>query len=522
MINRLFYLPLNKLKTLCLAIFLMLIANVLHAQNIQIDGARLWRAPDNTRLVFDVSGSFTYRTLILTEPSRIAIDVNASNIKPKLAELDLSNTPIKVIRSSQSKDNIRIVLDLSAAVTPKIFALAPNQTYGHRLVVDLFDVIANTNTNENQAVYDVEQDIKNVIAQINAEHTNQTSNQTPLSPTKKGNLDGVKPHLPPIDSKITTSPPNKNSNVAVTTKVIPKTENKLSRLDNDKQDIVIAVDAGHGGDDPGALGPRGQQEKHIVLNIAKEVQREINTYTGFKAVLTRTGDYFIPLPKRAQIARSKGAKLFVSIHADAAPKRSAFGASVYAVSQKGATSETAKWLADSENRSDLIGGVDSKNKMLTKVILGLSMENSMLSSLNVGQKVLNKMGAITPLHKKRVEQAAFIVLKNPDMPSILVETGFISNHSESQKLTTKEHQVRLAKSISAGIVDFFRQNPPPNTYVAWQRDNGKLPKPAEHIVVAGDNLAKIAGLYNISIVQLKNINKLQTDTLKVGQVLKLP
>ncbi len=237
------------------------------------------------------------------------------------------------------------------------------------------------------------------------------------------------------------------------------------------RDIVIAIDAGHGGEDPGALGPGGLHEKNITLSIARELQRQINQVRGYRAELTRTGDYFIPLRKRTEIARKKGADLFVSIHADAAPSRSAFGASVFALSDRGATSETARWLADSENRSDLIGGDGSvslgdKDQMLAGVLLDLSMTATLSSSLDVGHKVLTNVGRITSLHKRRVEQAGFMVLKSPDIPSILVETGFISNVNESRKLASASHQQALARSITSGIRQYFQQSPPPGTYIA--------------------------------------------------------
>jgi N-acetylmuramoyl-L-alanine amidase len=292
--------------------------------------------------------------------------------------------------------------------------------------------------------------------------------------------------------------------------------------------VVIAIDAGHGGEDPGALGPKGAREKHVVLAIAKELQRQLNAEKGFRAELVRTGDYFIPLRRRTEIARKKGADLFVSIHADAAPRSSAFGASVYALSDRGATSETARWLANSENQSDLIGGtgnvsLDDKDPMLAGVLLDLSMTASMSSSLNVGQKVLVNMGRVTPLHKKRVEQAGFMVLKSPDIPSILVETGFISNPKESGKLATKSHQQALARSIASGVRQFFQQNPPPGTWLAWQRDSGKMPQgPREHVVSSGESLSMIAVRYRISLASLRNANNLRSDTVKVGQVLNIP
>jgi len=291
---------------------------------------------------------------------------------------------------------------------------------------------------------------------------------------------------------------------------------------------LIVIDAGHGGEDPGAIGPGKVYEKHVVLQISKELQRQINAEKGFRAELVRTGDYFIPLRKRTEIARKKGADLFVSIHADAAPRSAAYGASVFALSDRGATSETARWLADSENRSDLIGGAGNvslgdKDQMLAGVLLDLSMTASLSSSLNVGQKVLSNMGRITPLHKRRVEQAGFMVLKSPDIPSILVETGFISNPSEAKKLQTSSHQQALARSIHSGVRQFFHENPPPGTYVAWLRDSGKIAAgPREHVVRSGESLALLAQRYQVSLASLRSANNLSNDVIKIGQTLNIP
>jgi len=438
-----------------------------------VRSVRLWRAPDNTRLVFDLSGPVQHSVFTLTAPNRIVIDLSGAKLATQFDNLALSNTPITGMRSAQrTADDLRVVIDLSSQVTPKSFMLAPNQQYGHRLVVDLFD-----------------------------------------------HEGGAAPSLP--ITQVASAPP-----VPVTP---TRTPAKLTPVPSGKRDIVIAIDAGHGGEDPGALSPvKGQYEKHVTLSISKELQRQINAEKGFRAELVRTGDYFIPLRRRADIARKKGADLFVSIHADAAPRASAFGASVYALSDRGATSETARWLADAENQSDLIGGagnvsLDDKDKMLAGVLLDLSMTASLSSSLNVGNKVLSNMGRITPLHKRRVEQAGFMVLKSPDMPSILVETGFISNPNEARKLASASHQQALARSIVTGVRQFFQENPPPGSYVAWQRDNGKIVQgPREHVVSSGESLALIALRYQVSLGALRSANALRSDVIKVGQVLQVP
>ncbi|NQD93596.1 AMIN domain-containing protein [Pseudomonas sp. CrR25] len=448
-----------------------LAVEVLAASDVR--SVRLWRAPDNTRLVFDLSGPVQHSVFTLSAPERIVIDVSGAKLATQFDQLALSNTPITGVRSAQrTAEDLRVVIDLSAPVTPKSFTLAPNQQYGHRLVVDLFDQAADAAPNVPSSV-------------------SSAPVPVPVTPTQ--------------------TPP------------------KLTPVPGGKRDIVIAIDAGHGGEDPGALSPvKGQFEKHVTLAIAKELQRQINAEKGFRGELVRTGDYFIPLRKRTEIARKKGADLFVSVHADAAPRAAAFGASVYALSDRGATSETARWLADTENQSDLIGGagnvsLDDKDRMLAGVLLDLSMTASLSSSLNVGQKVLSNMGQITPLHKRRVEQAGFMVLKSPDIPSILVETGFISNPNEARKLASAGHQQALSRSIVSGVRQFFQQNPPPGTYLAWQRDNGKIaPGPREHVVSSGESLALIAQRYQVSLGALRSANALRSDLIKVGQTLQIP
>ena len=443
----------------------------------QVKSVRLWRAPDNTRLVFDLTGPVQHSVFTLTSPDRLVIDINGATLAGPL-NVATANTPITSMRSAQrTPTDLRVVIDLKKPVTPKSFVLAPTAQYGNRLVVDLFDQGAD------------------------------------LTPSLPATTVAKVPVVPvPVPVPVTPAQP----------------DIKLPPVPSGKREIVVVIDPGHGGEDPGASGSAGQHEKNVVLAIAKELQRQINGMRGFRAELTRTGDYFIPLRGRTEIARKKGADLFVSIHADAAPSKAAFGASVFALSERGATSETARWLADSENRSDLIGGagnvsLDDKDKMLAGVLLDLSMTASLTSSLNVGQKVLSNIGRVTPLHKQRVEQAGFMVLKSPDIPSILVETGFISNANEASKLSSTSHQQALARSISSGVRQFFQQNPPPGTYIAWLRDTGKIAQGArEHTVRPGETLAMIAVRYQVGVATLRSTNGLKSDELKIGQNLSIP
>ena len=461
-----------RIRALVAVVGLMLTGFVVNAMAAtQVKSVRLWRAPDNTRLVFDLTGPVQHSVFTLSSPDRLVIDINGATASGPLTVAP-GDSPITSVRSAQRTPNdLRVVVDLKKAVTPKSFTLAPNQQYGNRLVVDLFDSAADAEPSPPQPVV-------------------ATTPAVPVTPTR-----------PAI---------------------------KLTPVPNGKRNIVIAIDAGHGGEDPGASGPRGQHEKDVVLQIAKELQRQINAEQGFRAELTRTGDYFIPLRGRTEIARKKGADLFLSIHADAAPSSAAFGASVFALSERGATSETARWLADTENRSDLIGGagnvsLDDKDRMLAGVLLDLSMTASLTSSLNVGQKVLSNIGQVTPLHKRRVEQAGFMVLKSPDIPSILVETGFISNSNEANKLQSSGHQQALARSIRTGVKQFFQQNPPPGTYMAWLRDTGKIARgPSTHVVRPGETLAMLAARYDLGIATLRSANDLKTDELKIGQEVTIP
>ena len=448
----------------CAVSLLCLVTELAFAADIQ--SVRLWRAPDNTRLVFDLSGPAEHTLFTLSNPERIVIDISNANFNADTSALALANTPLTGMRSApRNGKDLRVVLDLSSQVNPKSFVLPPNQQYGNRLVIDLFD---------------------------------QDARPTAVAPPQA-------PQASPL----------------------PQTPTR-SASEAGERDIIVAIDAGHGGEDPGAIGYGGAREKEVVLAIARDLKGMIDAEPGFRAELVRTGDYFIPLRRRTEIARQHNADLFISIHADAFTRASANGASVFALSDRGATSETARLLADRENRSDLIGGVggvslDNKDQVLASVLLDLSMTATLSASLNVGQQVLSSVGRVNSLHKSRVEQAGFMVLKSPDIPSILVETGFISNPGEARKLVTRSHQQALARSIHSGVKSFFHRNPPPGTRIAALKAGGKLAQgPREHVVRRGDSLSMIASLYQVSLSGLRNANNLSDDNIRVGQVLKVP
>ncbi len=283
------------------------------------------------------------------------------------------------------------------------------------------------------------------------------------------------------------------------------------------REIIIAIDAGHGGRDPGAIGPSGTREKDVVLAIARRLQTLVDREPGFKAVMIRDGDHFISLHERVNRARRANADLMISIHADAFPDRRARGLSVYTLSQGGATSEQARLLAERENASDLVGGVklDDKDDMLASVLLDLSQTASIEASTDAAARVLAGLERVGRLHKRQVEQAGFRVLRAPDIPSMLVETGFISNPDEERSLRTAAYQQRLAEAMISGIRSYFRDSPPPGTILAQQR-------PRQHVTARGDTLSGIARQYQVSMDRLREANNLRNTNIRVGQVLQIP
>ncbi|WP_375183126.1 N-acetylmuramoyl-L-alanine amidase, partial [Marinobacter sp.] len=292
-----------------------------------------------------------------------------------------------------------------------------------------------------------------------------------------------------------------------------------------KRDVVVVIDAGHGGEDPGAIGPRGTREKDVVLKMAQTLAKLINERPGYTAKLTRTGDYYIGLRNRTLLARKYNADLFVSVHADAFRTPQPKGASVFALSQRGATSETARWLAQSENRSDLTGGVslDGRDDMLAGVLLDLSMTASINASLGVGSSVLGKLGGVAKLHKSGVEQAAFVVLKSPDIPSILVEAGFISNPQEEKNLSTEWYRSRLASAIMKGIDEYFQKTPPPGTLLAHQKQQRQGGNAVSHYrIQRGDTLSGVARRNQTTVSELMQFNGLRDDRVMVGQTIRIP
>lgn len=413
---------------------------------------------------------------------------------------------IDSVRVRPSPERTRIVFDLSAPVEHKVFALANPR----RLVIDIDDVNL-------EQVFDGLDLQGTPISSMRAATRNDKDLRVVLDLS-----DQVKPRsfvLRPIlqyGDRLVVDLYTADQQVAPIVQ-------KADRIARQMREVVIAVDAGHGGDDPGAIGPGKLYEKDVVLAIATKLAKMFDAEPGFKSAMTREGDYYVAHRKRTDIARQAEADVFLSIHADAFKTPRARGASVYVISQQGATSETARWLAEKENRADLIGGVglDDKDDLLAGVLLDLTMTHSLAASLDMGQSVLEFIKPVNYLHKKQVEQAAFLVLKSPDIPSLLVETGFISNPAEAAKLRTRFHQERMAKAIFSGVKSYLTAHPPTGSFLAW-KSQGNSKSKATYTIVSGDTLSGIASRHRVTAEQLKVFNGLMSDRLKIGQLLKIP
>ncbi|MGB7815170.1 MAG: N-acetylmuramoyl-L-alanine amidase [Methylotenera sp.] len=419
-----------------------------------ITAARVWPADDYTRVAFESTAPIKYQLIILKNPDRLVLDiedVELTSVLKTLSDKILSSDPyIKQVRVANYKPGVvRVAVDLKGEVKSNLFALAPAGDYKNRLVLD---------------IYPLQDELMAMLGKKNAEADQPKPVVEPLPPNTGAPEDKpVEPAAEPTNANApnATTPAEATFKPADATAGTPSDTNKPAASKEDGRLITIAIDAGHGGEDPGARGANGSREKNITLTIAKKLKEKIDAEPNMRGILTRDGDYFIPLHGRVVKARKFKADLFVSIHADAFTNQSARGSSVFALSEKGATSAGARYLAKKENESDLIGGVslDDKDPVLAKTLLDLSQAATINDSLKLGKAVLSNIGEINNLHKPRVEQAGFAVLKSPDIPSILVETAFISNPDEERKLNDDAYQDKLANSILNGIKKYFASNP---------------------------------------------------------------
>lgn len=395
-----------------------------HAETV-VSSVRIGSTPDYTRFTLESNLAIQYSLIMLDNPGRVVVDLENTALTPSLKDLpnqiNASDPFIKSIRIGRFKPHIlRLVFDLKADVVPRAFTIDPTHEHDHRLVVDIYAA-------DKAAQLDPHDELEQLIASL----------------TKKK----------PLLESVISPAPIQHQYLRAAQRIKPRPTRK----------IIVAIDAGHGGKDPGAPGPNGSQEKDITLAISKKLKDKINKEPNMRAVLTRDGDYYLSLPMRRAKARRLNADLFVSVHADAAKRKSARGSSVYTLSQGGASSTMASWLAKNENSvdSNLMGGVDlvSKSSDIKEILIDLSLNATINDSAALAEHVLNEIGNINRLHKKQVERAPFAVLKSPDIPSILVETAFLSNPDDEKKLKTESFQKKMAKAMLTGIKRYLATSP---------------------------------------------------------------
>lgn len=411
------------------------------AEDTQISALRVWPGPEYTRITIESNQAIDYTLFTIKAPDRVVLDLEKVELATVLEALPARIAPddpfIGAARVGRFRPGVvRVVLELKTEVTPQAFALRPIGEYAYRLVLDIYPA---------QPI----DPLLALVTELEQERTRAAPEQTP-----PGTVQSREPDAPEVEAQ---APPAADATGSATGKRKHSAkEAEVSRL------ITVAIDAGHGGEDPGARGRGGTHEKDVTLAIARQLKKLIDAESNLHAVLIRDGDYFVPLAERVKKARRLRADLLVSIHADAYIKPHARGSSVFALSERGATSAAARWLARKENEADLIGGVnlDVADPHVKEVLLDLSQTATISDSIKLGRAVLDELGDINTLHRPRVEQAGFAVLKAPDVPSILVETAFISNPQEEKKLRKPTYQAKIATAILAGIKRYFAANPP--------------------------------------------------------------
>ena len=448
---------LSRRSALKTATVVLLLGKAHIARGATIVAVRAWPSKDYTRLTIESDGEIKARQFLLSDPPRVAVDIEGIDLIPALRELvakvNADDPNIAGIRVGQNAPNVvRLVIDLKRQISPQVFSLAPVAAYQHRLVLDLYPtqtadpleaLIAERLAEKGKPASPAPAPAATApdpLGELMARQSAQT-----VTPAKPASAAGGKGKQSATPNEVAAGPAAPSAS-----------KGKTDRL------IIVALDPGHGGEDPGAVGPGGTREKDVVLQIALRLRERINQQPNMRAYLTRDADFFVPLHVRVQKAQRVQADLFISIHADAFFTARPQGASVFALSDKGASSSAARWMANKENSADLVGGVNVKVKdaQVQKAILDMSTTAQISDSLKLGSAMLSEIGAVGKLHKPKVEQAGFAVLKAPDIPSVLIETAFISNPDEELKLGSEAYQVQLADAAMRGILRYFARNPP--------------------------------------------------------------
>ncbi|MEC9359158.1 MAG: N-acetylmuramoyl-L-alanine amidase [Pseudomonadota bacterium] len=464
----------------CLSLLFLLLPLAVGAKELR--DVRVWAGPETTRVVFDLSAPTEHKVFSLVAPERVVIDLDGVERSSRLAASLEGSGLVQRIRTGRRPDGaLRVVLDLSEAVRPKSFALTPNGDYGYRLVVDLGEQ-----------------------GTLNLPEGRESTTIAAAAPEQQPAPEPAPPAPQIVEVPAAQAP-------------LPAAKPRSTLYE---KPIVIAIDAGHGGKDSGARGSHGVLEKDVALSMARRLAKLVNAQPGYQAVLTRDSDTLIALRERMNIARDAQADLFVSIHANAYKDSRVNGSAVYALSHRGATSEQARWLANKENSADLIGGVElsGKDDTLAAVLFDISQTSAIEASIDVGGRILESLGGINKLQRTSVQQAGFVVLKSPDIPSVLVETAFITNPKEEKLLNDSGYQATLAKAIFKGVQSYF-QNYRPLRYVSAPANSASR---NNHTVRSGDTLSEVAQLYQVSLNDLRSANGLNGDRLKVGEVLQIP
>ena len=420
------------------------------AAAVDVRNIRTWPAPDHTRVVLDVDRPVEYALFVLRDPDRVVVDLRDTRLAQRVPRARPGDRLLARIRAAQRKRGGR-----------------------------------DRARNDLRVVLDMKQRVR--------------PKSFLLKPNRKYGHRLVIDLYPAGGGTRETAAPKRTAGDAP----------------EGRRNVVVAVDAGHGGEDPGAVTRSGVREKDVVLAIARALKRRIDRTPGMKAVLIRDGDYYVGLRRRTEIARRHGADLFVSIHADSFRDSRVSGSSVYVLSRRGASSEAARWLAQQENASDFVGGVsiDDKDDLLASVLVDLQQTVTLNASAEVGGQVLRSLGRVGRRHKRRIEQAGFLVLKSPDIPSILIETGFLTNPADARRLSNPKHQKEVARSILDGLLRYFDRNPPAGTTFATAR---------RHTIARGETLSEIAVKYRVSVERLRAANRIDGSVIRAGDVLRIP